>query len=166
MPALLKSRSSRPNVSRVFANSALTCSGSRTSVGTASVGRLNAFPSAAAAVRTSARRPANTTDQPFWSKAKAAALPIPEPAPVTTATRLDEAISRLPALLHRGADAERQQVQCGEREQVREADVVQLVHRVFPFVITIRIAAIHRDDGSEPVISGCPGGRVQHRLVR
>jgi hypothetical protein len=44
-------------------------------------------------------RPANTTDQPFCTKASAVAFPMPEPAPVTMATFEDGAMALLDVLL-------------------------------------------------------------------
>src|SRR6266508_4263604 len=61
MPALLKSRSSRSNVSFVLEKSARTDAASPTSVGTTSVGEPEDLPSAAVASNASLRRPARTT---------------------------------------------------------------------------------------------------------
>src|SRR5438552_81185 len=79
-PALLNRTSSRPNISFVLANSARTDSGAPTSVGTASIFPPEVSSSAAA------RRPASTTEYPADCNARAAARPIPLPAPVTIAT--------------------------------------------------------------------------------
>ena len=85
MPALLNSTSTRPKRASVAANSASTCAGCMTSVGTAS----SASPPPACATTcssASARRPASTTRQPARASASAQDLPMPLPAPVTTAT--------------------------------------------------------------------------------
>src|SRR5689334_19168263 len=85
MPALLKSRSRRPNRVFVVANSARTESGSFTSVGTARH-RDAASPALLTALFSrSDRRPANTTLYPSAASASATARPIPVPAPVTIA---------------------------------------------------------------------------------
>lgn len=84
VPALLTSRSSRPQRSCTAANSAATDVGSATSVATVSV---PARPPATASSR-SARRPASATRQPASSSARVTASPMPDPAPVTTATPL------------------------------------------------------------------------------
>src|SRR3989454_12438860 len=89
VPALLKSRSSRPNVSFVFANSAFTDAGSPTSVGTTSVRLLHCD---AVSCSASLRRPASTTDQPSRDSATDDARPIPDPAPVTIAILSDDAM--------------------------------------------------------------------------
>ena len=86
MPALLKSRSSRPNVAFVSAKSAATWSCLPTLQGTASAVSGPAPASAMALSSVSRRRPEKTTVQPSPSSACAAALPIPCPAPVTSAT--------------------------------------------------------------------------------
>src|SRR5262245_16366620 len=86
VPALLNSRSSRPNSCLVRANSALIDAGSVTSVGTASVGALPA--ALAVASSASLRRPASTTVQPAFASPSAEALPMPLPAPVTIAILL------------------------------------------------------------------------------
>ena len=86
-PALLNSKSTRPNVLTHCANRLATESSWVTSVGTASTLKLGlmALASAATSSKLAARRPAKTTDQPAFNKANAVALPIPEPAPVTMA---------------------------------------------------------------------------------
>src|SRR6266511_3137025 len=132
--------------------------GSVTSVGTTSVRWPNCLPSFAASFRRSTRRPAKTTDQPLARSASADALPIPLPAPVVIATRA-AAMGALPVF------GENQQVERGERKEVREADVVELVHRVFPLVIAVGVGAIHRNDGAEAVIARRTRGRVENSLV-
>jgi hypothetical protein len=87
VPALLKTRSTRPKRSTAAANRASTEAGLPTSVGTAST-REPAPDSSATWSSGSGRRPANTTLQPSASRASAAARPMPLPAPVTTAMRL------------------------------------------------------------------------------
>ncbi len=84
VPALLNSRSSRPNRSRTAAKSASTSSASVTSVVTHSAS-VSPAPAAVSASG-SARRPASASDQPAPARARATARPIPDPAPVTTAT--------------------------------------------------------------------------------
>src|SRR5947208_1070607 len=91
MPALLKSRSSRPNVSLVRAKSARTEAGSPTSVTTASV-REPGLASRTTDSRASLRRPASATAYPSLRRASAEALPMPLPAPVTIATLPEEAM--------------------------------------------------------------------------
>ena len=85
-PALLNSTSRRPKVSLVLANSALTEAGSVTSVGTASALRPRPFTCSATASSGSLRRPLSATSNPSLASASDDALPIPEPAPVTSAT--------------------------------------------------------------------------------
>src|SRR5438067_733560 len=88
-PALLTSRSSRPQRSLTASNSRATDSGAVTSAGTASADPAGAPARAAeAAVWASAspRRPASATRHPAPSRAPAMCRPTPEPAPVTTAT--------------------------------------------------------------------------------
>src|SRR4051812_4752837 len=88
MPALLNSRSTRPQPFTTASNSACTDAGSVTSVGTASP-RSPAFDSSSTPCNASCRRPASATRHPLPSSASAAALPTPLPAPVTMATRAD-----------------------------------------------------------------------------
>src|SRR5215475_8017240 len=97
IPALLNSRSRRPYVSFARAKSALTEAGSPTSLGTTSVRPDPPPASAAAASSISLRRPAKTTEYPSRTRATAACLPTPVPAPVTTATLSDEVMSMLSA---------------------------------------------------------------------
>src|SRR5664279_341192 len=88
VPALLKSRSSRPKALRVAAKSALTAAGSVASVGTASALAASLPAAERVASSASARRPARATCQPASSRASAEARPMPLPAPVTMATLL------------------------------------------------------------------------------
>src|ERR1700716_814241 len=97
LPALLNSRSTRPNVSLVLSNRALTDKGSPTSVRTTNARAPAASPSAAVVSRGSRRRPARTIAYPSRPSASAAALPIPDPAPVTTATLSGETIRHPPS---------------------------------------------------------------------
>src|SRR5262249_49535264 len=62
-----------------------TDAGLPTSVGTASSRPPAAAPAAATASNGSLRRPASTTAKPSLTSASATCLPIPVPAPVTTA---------------------------------------------------------------------------------
>src|SRR6266511_816848 len=86
-PALLNSRSTRPNVSRACSNSATTDASSLTSVGTGRSGPPMPCPCRAVCSSAAAPLPASTTDQPSPARASAAARPMPLPAPVTIATR-------------------------------------------------------------------------------
>ena len=86
-PALLNSKSTRPNVLTHCANKLATESSCVTSVGTAKT-REPAFKALASSTTSSklaCLRPANTRLQPSCNKAMAVALPMPEPAPVTMA---------------------------------------------------------------------------------
>jgi hypothetical protein len=82
MPALLNRRSIRPSRSRTSAKHASTSAASVTSTGATTADARPAAVSSSAA----RRRPASTTCQPSSSSAWAAARPMPDPAPVTTAT--------------------------------------------------------------------------------
>ena len=82
VPALLTSRSTRPHSPRAAANRSATDSGSATSVGTTSA--VSAPPAVSSSG--AARRPASATLHPASSSARPTACPIPDPAPVTTAT--------------------------------------------------------------------------------
>ena len=83
VPALLNSRSSRPNPALRRAKAASTEAGSVTSAGRT---RVRAAPqSAAVSSSASRRRPSSATAQPSVASAIAAARPTPEPAPVTSA---------------------------------------------------------------------------------
>src|SRR5690348_760478 len=84
-PALLNSRSSRPNVSLVLWKSARTASGWLISVATASISAPPGFAAAAVSSSFSARRPASTTEYPAACNARLTARPMPLPAPVTSA---------------------------------------------------------------------------------
>jgi hypothetical protein len=86
IPALLTSRSTRPQRSRTASNSAATDSADVTSAGTTSAPPRDA----AVSRRRSSRRPASATRQPSASSARATARPTPDPAPVTTATPVTE----------------------------------------------------------------------------
>src|ERR1022692_2661531 len=88
MPALLKSRSSRPKASFTLANRAFTASGLPTSVGTASISPPPARAMAAVPSSSATRRPASTTEYPAPCKATLTARPMPLPAPVTSAILL------------------------------------------------------------------------------
>ena len=85
VPALLNSRSKRPNTSWILPKSARTGCGLLTSVGTTSIRPSECFLSPAVFSNSWTRRPANTTAHPFSRKARLTARPIPLPAPVTTA---------------------------------------------------------------------------------
>ena len=85
MPALLKSRSRRPNSPLILANRASTDSGLPTSVGTASIRPPCESAEAAVASNWVARRPASATEYPAACSPSAAARPMPLPAPVTSA---------------------------------------------------------------------------------
>src|ERR1017187_8996788 len=63
-PALLKSRSRRPNASLILAKSARTERGSPTSVGTGSIVPPEGSPDAAVRSSSAARRPASATEYP------------------------------------------------------------------------------------------------------
>src|SRR3954471_2149298 len=76
----------RPKRSSTASKSASTAAGSATSAGTASVASGTASLSAIVSSSASARRPAIATEQPKSSSASVTARPIPDPAPVTTAT--------------------------------------------------------------------------------
>ncbi len=82
VPALLTSRSTRPHSPRAAANRSVTDAGSATSVGTTSAASVPSAVSSSVA----ARRPASATLHPASSNARATTRPIPDPAPVTTAT--------------------------------------------------------------------------------
>ena len=84
--ALLTRQSIRPKVSTAACISASTCSGSRTSVGSASAVPPEPSISAAVSASGSARRPATTTAAPSRENSSAMARPMPLPPPVTTAT--------------------------------------------------------------------------------
>jgi hypothetical protein len=85
VPALLNSRSIRPNARSAASNRAWTDSGSVTSVGTA-IARDRAWPArSTVSSRASRRRPASATEYPSASNARAVTRPIPDPAPVTIA---------------------------------------------------------------------------------
>eukprot|EP00042_Codosiga_hollandica_P000420 m.923579 g.923579 ORF g.923579 m.923579 type:complete len:446 (+) comp111198_c0_seq1:298-1635(+) len=79
MPALLKSRSSRPKRWRSAAKAASTWASSVTSAG-----RIKA--SGSVSRRSASRRPSSASVQPSRARARATARPIPAPAPVTSAT--------------------------------------------------------------------------------
>ena len=81
-PALLNSTSIRPNAATAAANNAATDAAFVTSVGTTTA--FGRFPPDSAS--DSGRRPANTTRCPASSRARAAARPMPPPAPVITTT--------------------------------------------------------------------------------
>src|SRR5438093_6052548 len=85
VPALLKGRSKRPNISLILLKSARTACGLLTSVGTTSIRPSECFLSPAVFSNSWTRRPANTTAHPFSWKARLTARPIPLPAPVTSA---------------------------------------------------------------------------------
>ena len=84
-PALLKSRSTRPYLFTARANRLWTEVGSVTSATPQSMPSSGC--SATRAVSGPTRRPATTTVQPSRASATADAAPIPEPPPVTMATR-------------------------------------------------------------------------------
>ena len=86
-PALLNKTSNRPNTSLMRAKSARTEDSSVTSVGTTSQSAAGAPDSCAVAWRASGLRPARTTAYPARSRPRAQARPMPDPAPVTRATR-------------------------------------------------------------------------------
>src|SRR2546430_1234290 len=98
-PALLNRRSRRPNVSLVRAKRALTAEGSVTSVGTTSACAPDRVASRAVSSSGSRRRPARTTAYPSRASATAVARPIPDPAPVTTATLSAARIDSPPLVL-------------------------------------------------------------------
>ena len=86
VPALLNSTSTRPNFCTAASNSATTEACLR-HIGRHRQRALRRLPDkAATSCSGCSRRPASTTCQPSASKASAAALPMPEPAPVTSAT--------------------------------------------------------------------------------
>jgi len=87
LPALLNSRSSRPNASRMRVNNARTLSGLLTSATTGSILPPAGFAKAAVASKVSVLRPAKTTENPAACKPRLTARPIPLPAPVTNAIR-------------------------------------------------------------------------------
>src|SRR6185312_11170866 len=102
MPALLKSRSTRPKAFTVASNSASTSSGLAILQDTASAPASVLPASAMAASRTCLRRPQNTVFQPALRRAVATALPIPVPAPVTMAVLLSATnASRIEHARHR-----------------------------------------------------------------
>src|SRR5512133_1782678 len=107
--ALFTRQSMRPNVSTAALISASTCSGSRTSVGSASA--VPPAPSIIAAVSASgsARRPATTTAAPRRENSSAIARPMPLPPPVTTATcpsNVPSASIRVAILYHAGVEGD------------------------------------------------------------
>src|SRR6185437_11622123 len=85
VPALLTSRSTRPNRSRTAANSLSTDSASPTSAATGST--VSGGASFTVSSSGADRRPAATTCQPLSASVTVISRPSPEPAPVTTATR-------------------------------------------------------------------------------
>jgi len=87
-PALLKSRSSRPNVSLILTNNLRTLSGRPTSAGTQRTVPPAAPVIAAVCSSAATRRPANTTEYPAACRARLTARPTPLPAPVTRLTFL------------------------------------------------------------------------------
>ena len=86
MPALLKSTSTRPCSASTAAKSAAIEDGSATSVGRTSACPSAPWISSAVSSSGSRRRPASTSANPSPASCTETARPIPEPAPVTTAT--------------------------------------------------------------------------------
>jgi hypothetical protein len=86
MPALLNSRSRRPNTSTTFVKSLCTDLGSVTSPCTGRMFLELAPASSATACSGASRLPVMATRHPSPASASAAALPIPVPPPVTIAT--------------------------------------------------------------------------------
>jgi hypothetical protein len=84
VPALLTSTSILPHRATTAANRASTDAADRTSVATTSASPEPARP--AVACRAASLRPARATRWPAASMAAAMSRPIPEPAPVITAT--------------------------------------------------------------------------------
>jgi hypothetical protein len=84
MPALLKSKSTRPHLLITLAKAFLTASGSATST---DKGKQDSgeWEEAATSSKGCNRRPIKATRHPSAIKAIAAALPTPVPAPVTIA---------------------------------------------------------------------------------
>ncbi len=96
IPALLNKKSIRPRSSRACENKRFTDDGSVTSH-LITMPRSAAAPDPASVSRSgSSRRPASTTSHEPASKESATWRPIPDPAPVTTATRSGAFISILP----------------------------------------------------------------------
>ena len=85
MPALLKSRSTRPKASATVSNRSSTSPALLMSQATANALASVRPASAIAASSTALRRPQNTVFQPALSSAVATLLPMPVPAPVTMA---------------------------------------------------------------------------------
>ena len=82
IPALLNTTSSRPNVSTAAANIAFTSAACETSARTA----IASWPISAAADSWCPLTSAQTTLAPSAANSSAEARPMPDPAPVTTAT--------------------------------------------------------------------------------
>src|SRR5215207_5559364 len=87
MPALLNAKSSRPKSATARSTSPATCTSSETSQTTPSPWWPPPVSSAVAVRRVCSLLSASTTTAPDSANACAVASPMPEPAPVTTATR-------------------------------------------------------------------------------
>ena len=86
MPALLNKTSKRPYVDFIASKSFLTSSRFPTSVGIIIALEFETPDSATTSSKFCTRLPAKATEYPSASKWSAALLPMPVPAPVTTAT--------------------------------------------------------------------------------
>jgi hypothetical protein len=82
-PALFTSTSIRPNRSSAASTRASTCSGSRTSAGTAKASVPAASSSARVSSSGSGRRPASTSEAPVRANSREISRPSPVPPPVT-----------------------------------------------------------------------------------
>lgn len=82
--------STRPNVASTASNSAATAASSRTSVGTTTARASGRAARTDPAVSSSGsrRRPAKTRSNPSAASCTATVRPMPDPVPVTTATRI------------------------------------------------------------------------------
>src|SRR6266571_4399831 len=101
MPALLARMSTVPHSRTTRAKSASTCALSATSVGTPMAVPPSARISAATRSALSRFRSATATCAPSAAKRRAIARPIPDPPPVTTATRLVSRAMRRLSTIHR-----------------------------------------------------------------
>ena len=131
-PALLNSRSSRPNRSPTIAKSASTAASSVMSAGT-TIASAPAAAQRSRAVSSSGarRRPTSTTVKPAPASPTAAARPIPEPAPVMSAIlSVSMRMQRATGAAAASRLGDRPERRPGEAEQARllglEVDHVEL----------------------------------------
>src|SRR5215467_5467165 len=109
-PALLTSRSSRPHRLATASNSAVTDSGTVTSVGNAAAAAAGHSSPVTVSRSGCSRRPAAATCHPARSSSRLIARPSPDPAPVTTATPAAATLAPFGAKLPLGRLAAGEQV--------------------------------------------------------